>query len=190
MNIKSHLIAFGAATLALILSLAVVVGVIDPVQKLYFPQAFPLVNLIFLPHGVILITAWLFGAWSIPYLFFGSIISELLLRGIIDPEAAFITSIVGYVSFELLRLSGLDMYKTNDMKSTHVWRYLLLVTFVASFFNRFTHQLFIQPKALPESPLHTIFFQMVGDIAGTLALFLMAMFISKLTGLSVIKIRG
>jgi hypothetical protein len=81
MDVKSHLMAFGVVLLAFIASTSIVVAVIDPIQHTYFPEITPFATLLFLPHGVRVIVTWLYGVWSIPYLFFATIFADLLIRG-------------------------------------------------------------------------------------------------------------
>ena len=188
MSIKDHLIALTIVTLALIISVQAVVEIIDPFQSMFFPEITPFATLLFLPHGVRVITTWLYGVWSIPYLFFATIISDLLVRGSANPSTIFITAIVCYASFQLFKFCGLDMYKLKGIKITNLWRSLLLVAFVSSVFNSLLHNIVLQSQILPENALHTMLSYMVGDVLGTLMLFLIAVLIFKATGLTKIKI--
>ena len=188
MDIKQHLLAFSMVTLAFIASIALVVAVVDPVQSMYFPEITPFATLFFLPHGVRVITTWLYGVWSIPYLFFATILADLLIRGTANPYTIFITAIVCYVSFEVFKLAGLDMYKMKDIGSTHLWRALLLMAFVSSVFNSILHNIMLSSHILPENALPTMLSYLVGDVTGTLGLFLIAMLVSKALGLTRIKV--
>ena len=188
MDVKSHLVAFGVVLLAFIASTSIVVAVIDPIQHTYFPEITPFATLLFLPHGVRVIVTWLYGVWSIPYLFFATIFADLLIRGSADPTVIFITAIVCYASFELFKLCGLDMYKMKNMKSKNLWRSLLLIAFVSSVFNSILHNIVLQSQILPENALQIMLSYMVGDVLGTLALFFIVLLIVKAIGLTKVKI--
>ena len=188
MDFKSHLVAFSIVLIAFIVSTLIVVAVIDPVQHTYFPEITPFATLLFLPHGVRVIVTWLYGVWSIPYLFFATILADLLIRGSADPTVIFITAIVCYASFELFKLCGLDMYKMKGMKSKNLWRSLLLIAFVSSVFNSVLHNIVLQSQILPENALKIMLSYMVGDVLGTLALFFIVLLIVKAIGLTKVKI--
>jgi len=56
-------------TIGYIVSMMVVKSIIVPAQQAYLPMITTFAALIFPLHGVRVITAWLFGGWSILYLF-------------------------------------------------------------------------------------------------------------------------
>ena len=181
---------FSLVTLAFIISTSIVEAVIHPIQNMYMPIITPFAALIYLPHGVRIITAWLYGAWSIPYIFFGTLIADLLIRGTANPETILITALVCYASFELFKWMGLDMYKMKNVKSTHLWRSLMMVTLLSSVLSSILHNMVLQSQILPENALQTMLAYMVGDVFGTLVLFLITMFMSKSIGLTKVKIRN
>lgn len=187
MNFKSHLAVFSLITALYMVSMLVVVVVIDPIQRMYLPHITPFATLIFLPHGVRVVTAWLYGGWSVPYLFFAAIIADLLIRGTTNPATILITSVVCFASFELFKLSGLDMYAMKGFKNTNLWRSLMLVAFVSSVFNSILHNIVLQSAILPENTLQTLLSYVVGDVLGTLIVFFIALLFFKATGLTKVK---
>ena len=88
--------------------------IVAPVQYLYLSRDFTVGSLLFIPHGIRVLSVWLCGSRAILPL----IIAELLCTVMLwQPDVALSTSLgssmVGglcvYLTFELFRLAGIEM---------------------------------------------------------------------------------
>ena len=76
-------------TIGYIVSMILVKSLIVPAQQAYLPMITTLAALIFPLHGVRVVSTWLFGGWSILYLFIANCVMHLVLT----PDAYIILSI-------------------------------------------------------------------------------------------------
>lgn len=128
-------------------------------------------SLIFLPHGVRVLAAWLY-RWRSPfYLLPGALTGHLFLYGPTVELRLIIGWIAGLtcapLAFTVLAMLGLDL-RLSRQRRTH-WRDLLLVGGVASVFNS------LASAWVHGNPITTMSARFVGDLAGTLACLLMLM---------------
>jgi hypothetical protein len=151
-------------------------SVIVPAQQYYLPAITTFAALIFPLHGVRVISAWLFGAWSIPYLF----IANIIMHFVLTPDADFtlksffawsLVSTVAWFTFEAFRVAGINLYQSMNSISTYTWRRLMLVAFVSSIINSLGHNVIFAGDIIPENSLQTMFAFMVGDTLGTFVCF-------------------
>ena len=172
-------------TIGYIVSMIVVKSIIVPAQQAYLPMITTFAALIFPLHGVRVITAWLFGGWSILYLFLANCIMHLVLT----PEAEFtlksfyawcLVSGVAWFSFELFRMCGFNLYQSAKSISTVTWRHLMLIAFVSSIINSLGHNIIFAGDILPENSLPTMLAFMVGDTLGTFVCFFALMLLFRL----------
>ena len=84
-SIKDHLINIILVSIGYIISMILVQSVIVPAQQYYLPAITTFAALIFPLHGVRVISAWLFGGWSILYLF----IANIIMHFVLTPSADF-----------------------------------------------------------------------------------------------------
>ncbi|MEK9749348.1 MAG: hypothetical protein VW333_11565, partial [Pseudomonadales bacterium] len=110
-------------------------------HRLLFPDT-PYALLIFLPAGLRLMTTWYFGARAIVPLLVGSLVT-LWWYGHPLPNTALAQAMIGataaFVSFELFRLCGFNLYasaaaQTEQLIQPH-WRNLYLVGLFSSMIN-------------------------------------------------------
>ena len=172
-------------TIGYIVSMILVKSLIVPAQQTYLPMITTFAALIFPLHGVRVITAWLFGGWSILYLFIANCVMHLVLT----PDAEFtlksfyawcLVSSVAWFSFEVFRMSGLNLYQSARSISTTTWRHLMLIAFVSSIINSLGHNIIFAGDILPENSLPTMLAFMVGDTLGTLVCFFALMLVFRL----------
>ena len=172
-------------TIGYIVSMIMVKSVIVPAQQAYLPMITTFAALIFPLHGVRVITAWLFGGWSILYLFIANCVMHLVLT----PDAEFtlksfyawcLVSSVAWFSFEIFRVSGLSLYRSARSISTTTWRHLMLIAFVSSIINSLGHNIIFAGDILPENSLPTMLAFMVGDTLGTFVSFFALMLVFRL----------
>lgn len=184
-NLQYHLKNIVYVTIGYIVSMILVKSLIVPAQQAYLPMITTFAALIFPLHGVRVITAWLFGGWSILYLFIANCVMHLVLT----PDAEFtlqsfyawcLVSSVAWFSFEIFRMSGLNLYQSARSISTTTWRGLMLIAFVSSIFNSIGHNIIFAGNILPENSLPTMLAFMVGDTLGTFVCFFALMLVFRL----------
>ena len=172
-------------TIGYIVSMILVKSLIVPAQQAYLLIITTFAALIFPLHGVRVITAWLFGGWSILYLFIANCVMHLILT----PDAEFslksfyawcVVSNVAWFSFEIFRMSGLNLYQSARSISTTTWRHLMLIAFVSSIINSLGHNIIFAGDILPENSLPTMLAFMVGDTLGTFVCFFALMLVFRL----------
>ena len=78
-SIDYHLKNILYVTIGYIVSMILVKSLIVPAQQAYLPMITTFAALIFPLHGVRVLTAWLFGGWSILYLFIANCVMHLVL---------------------------------------------------------------------------------------------------------------
>jgi len=175
-SIQDHLINIILVSIGYIVSMILVQSVIVPAQQQYLPAITTFAALIFPLHGVRVISAWLFGAWSILYLF----IANIIMYFVLTPDADFtvksfyawtLVSTVAWFTFEAFRLTGINLYQSMSSISSYTWRRLMLVAFVSSIINSLGHNVIFAGDIIPEDSLPTMFAFMVGDTLGTFVCF-------------------
>jgi hypothetical protein len=156
-------------TLAYWLSFALVIWVILPLQRMLLPQLPDFTCVLFLPHGVRVLTAWLFGWTSILMLIPGSLTVMVWLYGglggltLADLAAAFLGVACAAFSFWAMARLGHD-YRVSRRggapKRPGGWRDVLLVGGLASVMNAFGGAVLFQHDVFNASA------RFVGDILG------------------------
>lgn len=151
-------------------------GVMMTLEERISPAWANFTSLIFLPHGVRVLAAWLYGWRSLLYLAPGVAVGHLYLYGPVMDLHLAAAWIVGLgcapLAFSLLAWLRLD-YRLSRRRRTH-WRDLVLVGAVASVFNSGFSGLAYG------NDLRTISARFVGDIMGTLVCVLLLMAVFRL----------
>ena len=180
-SVDYHLKNILYVTIGYIVSMILVKSLIVPAQQAYLPMITTFAALIFPLHGVRVVTAWLFGGWSILYLFIANCVMHLVLT----PDAEFtlksfyawcLVSSVAWFSFEIVRMTGINLYRHANIISTNTWRQLMLIAFISSIINSLGHNIIFAGDILPENSLPTMLAFMIGDTLGTFFCFLALMF--------------
>lgn len=180
-SIDYHLKNILYVTIGYIVSMILVKSLIVPAQQAYLPMITTFAALIFPLHGVRVVTAWLFGGWSILYLF----IANCVMHFVLTPDAEFtlksfyawcLVSSVAWFSFEIVRMTGINLYRHANIISTNTWRQLMLIAFISSIINSLGHNIIFAGDILPENSLPTMLAFMIGDTLGTFFCFLALMF--------------
>jgi hypothetical protein len=150
--------------------------VLSPLQQQYFTGPFEYASLVFLPHGVRVLSAWLLGWKAIPIIFLPSIYAHWLIFG----ESAFsVNLIVGLMSgvicatfsFWILANIGMDL-RISNVKVAN-WKDVFLAGCVASVLNSVATGLAFQHDTV------TIAIYLVGDLTGLFVCMLILMFTFK-----------
>lgn len=140
-------------------------------------------TLLFLPHGVRVIGAWLIGHRSILPLVLGEVFGMYFVGYFHLPMAAVLQgAVVGGVScflaFEIFRLAGQNLY-LGESKPLISWRMLILLAGIGSVFNSFGHIIAYRDAFSFEDDIVQVLGFLVGDIGGTVVLLLVLVFFNQ-----------
>lgn len=189
-SLKEHLIKTFAVSALSCLMMLFVTELIVPIQSYFLPELTLFAALVFPVHGIRVLAAWLFGWYSVIYLFVANIFIFFLLSRHEENLYALLSfqSVIAWVlvsvicifTFDLLKISGVDT-KTSIVKvNNQAWKIIILVGFISSVFNSLGHNLIFTSSILPENSLRLIFAFLIGDTAGTVVCLVMMIYIFKL----------
>ena len=190
-SLKEHLIKTLAVSALSCLMMLFVTELIVPVQSYFLPELTLFAALVFPVHGIRVISAWLFGWYSVIYLFISNIFITIIRYYRHDESfnhlfsfetimAWLLVSIICIFTFDLLRMSGVDTKSTIGKINKDAWKLIVLVGFISSVFNSLGHNLIFTSNILPENSLRLIFAFLIGDTTGTVVCLLMLIYIFKL----------
>ena len=189
-SLKEHLIKTLVVSALSCLMMLFVTELVVPIQSYFLPELTLFAALIFPVHGIRVISAWLFGWYSVIYLFISNIFVFFLLSrneenlyGLLSVQSIMawvLVSVICIFTFDLLRVSGVDT-KTNIGKiNKDDWKFIVLVGFISSVFNSLGHNLIFTSNIMPENSLRLIFAFLIGDTTGTVVCLFMLIYIFKL----------
>ncbi|WP_438996144.1 hypothetical protein [Candidatus Puniceispirillum sp.] len=144
------------------------VNFIFPIEKAYFDESTTYASLLFLPHAVRVIAAWLLGPKAILALFPATVISAHLYEPLtLQAPALYIyclaSSASAVIAFEFLKLMKMNVYPSGKMKS---WRNILFAGFLASFISTFGGIYFIDARLDFGKVVELSFRYITGDTLG------------------------
>jgi hypothetical protein len=179
-KLEDHIVCIGMITAAYAISMLFVNAIVVPVQKLIMPETAVIAAFLFPGHGVRVLSAWLFGWKSIPYLICATLITHLLLEGGFAANinlfyTTILVSSVAWVAFLILRTAGINIEVGERHNTLSTWRLLLLVGFISSVLNSIGHNLILAGVILPEESAITLVTFMIGDTLGTFFSFIILM---------------
>ena len=160
-----------AVALAYVGAMVIVAYGVKLVQDSLYDHPLLVPSLVFLPHGIRTLAAFLVGARSIMPLAVGTLIGiSLGLNGSTDPSAILIPGIFcSYLAFKIFELSG-AAFKPG-FSSLRQWRGLVLVSFVAALINGLGIVFILVLSGLDEGEvLPRLFVYVVGDTVGAFVL--------------------
>ena len=189
-SLKEHIIKTLAVSGLSCLMMLFVTEFIVPIQSYFLPELTLFAALVFPVHGIRVISAWLFGWYSVIYLFIANIFVFFLLSrheeslyGLLSVQSIMawvLVSVICIFTFDLLRVSGVDS-KTNIGKiNKDAWKLIVLVGFISSVFNSLGHNLIFTSNIMPENSLRLIFAFLIGDTTGKVVCLFMLIYIFKL----------
>ncbi|MBL3701206.1 hypothetical protein GI582_00725 [Sulfitobacter sp. BDSS02] len=155
---------------------------ITPLQSRFIPEITVFASLVYLPHGVRVLSTWLAGRMAFLPLFFGAFLAELLftpadVSRVTDP-VILVSLVVGassaLLAFELLRLLGYNLYAGRKLR-IH-WKWLLLVGMLASVINSIGQSLLFAGLILPERVFAVVMTYAIGDLIGLIVTTFVLMF--------------
>ena len=147
------------------------VSFILPLEHIHFGEITTYASLLFLPHAVRVIAAWLLGPKAILALFPASLISIHIYEPITDRDLSFyfyilFSSASAVIAFELLKFMKMDIYPRGEKMLS--WRNVLFAGFLASLFNALSSVYFTEVILNNEELLELIFRFIIGDVLGLL----------------------
>ena len=161
--------------------------VIMPIETMMVERNAALVSLLYLPHAVRVLGAWMVGPKSILALIPASICGYFFIMrpdtGAFTP-ADFIIPIIGAlcapVAFELMRFVRIDVYP----KSTGVisWRTLVFAGLLSSIVNSFFSTLFLEGQFPIEDTFDVLTRFVIGDVMGLVIVLLLLISLLKVYG--------
>ena len=164
---KEHTQNFIVVTVAYLVAFAVTTAIIAPVQSRYLTAVPPAISLLFLPHGVRVLSAYFFGWRSIVYLTPAHLFTHFLwtsTQGIqLDIKAPFISVIAAYFGVKLIGMIPNIGFRDFSMSA---WKWLLLAGFLGSIFNGLGIGLLHNQFSLTNQMLGYA----IGDVSGQFAL--------------------
>ena len=184
MNIREELNRILFIALTYIIALSVVTMVVAPVQRMFIPEVTLFAALIFPPHGVRVLSAWLFGWRSFVYLYLATTIAHFVLT----PSAPLefksfiswtITSGCAAISFSILKFLNFEVSADIARIRKDAWKRLMIVAFTSSILNSIGHNLLFAGQILPENSVKTLLAFMIGDTLGTFVAFFALMLIFR-----------
>jgi len=189
-SLKEHIIKTFAVSVLSCLMMLFVTELIVPIQSFFLPELTLFAALVFPVHGIRVLAAWLFGWYSVIYLFVSNIFVFFLvsrheesLYGFLSFQnviAWVLVSVICIFTFDLLKISGVDTKTTVGKVNNQAWKIIILVGFISSVFNSLGHNLIFTSSILPENSLRLIFAFLIGDTAGTVVCLVMMIYIFKL----------
>ena len=189
-SLKEHLIKTLVVSALSCLMMLFVTELVVPIQSYFLPELTLFAALIFPVHGIRVISAWLFGWYSVIYLFVSNIFVFFLLSrneenlyGLLSVQSVMawvLVSVICIFTFDLLRVSGVDTKTAIGKINKDAWKLIVLVGFISSVFNSLGHNLIFTSNILPENSLRLIFAFLIGDTTGTVVCLFMLIYIFKL----------
>ena len=155
---------------------------ITPLQSRFIPEITAFASLVYLPHGVRVLSTWLAGRMALLPLFFGAFLAELLFTPadasrVTDP-VILVSLVVGassaVLAFELFRLLGCNLYAGRKFR-IH-WKWLLLVGMLASVINSIGQSLVFAGLILAERVFAVVMTYAIGDLIGLIVTTFVLMF--------------
>jgi len=144
------------------------INVIFPLEASVFGNLSGIASIMFLPHAVRVLSAWLLG----PKVLFALIPAEIIAHSIWGLEFSFPVSVLipvfsaisPVVGFETLRLLGYNVYPNSFTLPN--WKGVIIAGMIASLFNSFTGA-FLKGELIASGQVHQVIIRfIVGDIAG------------------------
>ena len=190
MRLKEHLYNIAWIFIAHVIGMLLVTNAVLPLQSLAVPNIGTFAALIFPIHGIRVIAAWMFGWWSVPYLFIANVLLALFyaLIAMETPYLEFtaerlmswsLVSIVAVVATDLFKASGMKIGTGLASISEDTWKQLLFVGFVSSVLNSVGQSLIFAGKIISGEELNVMIGYLIGDTLGTFLCFVGLLFLFR-----------
>jgi len=163
--------------------------IIFPLEAQALGKTAALVSMIYLPHAVRVLAAWMIGPKSIFALLPASFVTYLALYdgtgtpGLSDFAAPVIGALCAPVTLELMRIVKINVYPQEV--GIISWRTLVFAGFLSSILNSFFQTLALEGKFPIEATFDILTRFVVGDVAGlVVVLFLLVVMMKLVRGKS------
>jgi len=169
---------FAVIFIAFVLAYALVDFVVEPIQHQFLSSSFMAGSLLFIPHGIRVLSVWLCGARALLPLIAAEFLGGIFLW---QPDvgldvflgSAMVGGLCVYLTFEVFRLAGIEMRPDGKDSALTNWKSLILLASIASVFNSIGKQIFFGVLVpLPAEVLILALFWL-GDTLGTFACLLL-----------------
>lgn len=177
--------AYVVVVLAYVLSHGLTVSIVSPTQSHFLPNTTVFAALIYLPHGVRVLSAWAFGWKAFLPLYVASLISVWLLTP--DAEFEFLSphsleshavgSASGILAFELFRLAGHNLYSGCQEKIS--WKSLIGVGAVATAINSVGQTIIYSGLIGFENLSKVLLMYAIGDLLGLIIAMVILMLVFR-----------
>jgi hypothetical protein len=145
---------------------------VAPIQRYFFGENTTLASLVFLPHGVRVLTTYFWRLRAVPVLFLAGLVGHILLNSddfqLRAEPVIYLSVLVGamsaFLAFEILRLVGLNCY-AHPTRPMH-WKQVLLSGLVASLLNSIGQSVVYSGMVVPDQAFETFLAFAVGDLMG------------------------
>ena len=188
-SLKEHLIKTLVVTAISSFMMLLVTELIVPIQSYFLPELTLFAALIFPVHGIRVLSAWLFGWASVFYLFVSNIFIFFLLSrheenvyALLSTQSVIawvLVSVICIFTFDLLRVSGVDIKTSVGKFNKDAWKLIILVGFISSVFNSLGHNLIFTSTIMPENSLRLILAFLFGDTTGTVVCLFILIYVFK-----------
>ena len=159
-----------------------VTEIVLPLQGAIFPNLGTLAALIMPIHGIRVLCAWMYGWWSVIYLFVSNIATALFYWLIASnaPHIEFtserlmawaLVPVVAIISFSALTLTGLEITSIKEKINNKTWRQLILVAIISSVLNSLGHTFIFSGQFVVVGERNAILTYIIGDTLGTVVCF-------------------
>lgn len=158
------------------------INIIFPLELSIFGSSTGIASILFLPHAVRVLAAWLLG----PKVLFALIPAEVIAHSIWGLDFSYPNSLLipvfsamsAVVGFEALRMIGYNVYPNSY--SLPNWKGVILAGIIASLFNSFTGAYLKGELIEPGYLMLIIIRYIVGDISGLIISMIMLVFIMRI----------
>ena len=190
MRLKEHIYNVAWIFIAHIIGMLLVTHAVLPLQSLAAPNIGTFAALIFPIHGIRVIAAWMFGWWSVPYLFVANVLVALFCA-VIAMETPYLeftaerlmswslVSIVAVVATDLFKAAGMKIGTGIAEISEDTWKQLLFVGFVSSVLNSVGQSLIFADQIIPGEERNVMLGFLIGDTLGTFLCFVGLLFLFR-----------
>ncbi len=154
--------------------------VVEPIQSRLFEDVTVFASLLYLPHGLRVISTWIWRWQAIPGLILGALLAEFLytdasIVAMLQPvliESILVGALSAYVAFEALRFAGENAYAGQNLRLQ--WTHLLVIGVVSSLVNSIGQSIVFGGFVMPDDAFLVLLFYAIGDIFGLVAIMLLA----------------
>ncbi|TNJ48457.1 hypothetical protein [Phaeobacter sp. B1627] len=176
MNTSKGLVPGASDTVVIVLAYVLCHGItawiVNPVQAYFLGDITIFASLLYLPHGVRVLSIWLCGWRALLPLMMAALLSEFLFTEAhvleLTSYALWLSVPVGalsaYLAFELFHLFGHSVYAGQSRRMD--WRQLMLVGVLASVFNSIGQTIVFAGVISPGDQMSVVVTYALGDMIG------------------------